>query len=141
MCLLGNFYYSKPENNITQSLFLHFRSDIYICHLLIRHNQICREIHRTNCYWTRYLSLIFFLYTLIICILMFFLMFATMPWYTYFQYAVVILSGHVILLLIVIYSAKMVWSESRMTYKLLSQAILLQIPVFTKLKVLYIFCK
>lgn len=127
-------YQCSIKDNFTKTHLI-ARNDVYICQSLIRHNQICREIFRTNCYWTRYLSLIFFLYTLIICILLFFLMFANMPWYSYFQYAVVILSGHVILLVIVIFSAKIVWSEGRQTYKILSVAILVQFPVYTKLKV------
>lgn len=55
---------------------------------------------------------------MIICLLMYILLIETIPWYTYIIYSIV-LSGHAILMLIFIYSATIVWSESNQTYKLL----------------------
>jgi len=75
--------------------------------LLYNHNDLCLQISHYNKYWKKYLSLTLTIFITLICFLSYLVFFPPMHWLLRTEF-VIALSAHILLVLIVTYSASSV---------------------------------
>ena len=77
---------------------------ILIKGFLREHNELCQQISVYNKFWRKYLTITLMIFVLLICFLTYLVFIAPMKWYLRVQLSVA-LSGHILLVFIVTYSA------------------------------------
>jgi len=106
-----------------------------ITELLIEHNDLCVQINDYNKYWKKYLSSTLSILLSLICFLSYVVFFPPMDWLLRFEFAVA-LSAHIIVVLIVTYSASSITDFNEILYRdLHSISVKLKFSTDVKLKV------
>ncbi len=84
------------------------RSKISIIRRLLReHNNLCEDIDEYNEYWKKYLTLAYVIFVSLVCFLSYVVFISRITWFVRIEFSV-ILSGHVLLLSVITYSASTV---------------------------------
>jgi hypothetical protein len=74
---------------------------------LKEHNELCQQIFIYNKFWRKYLTITLTIFVLLICFLIYLLFIAPMKWYLRFELSIA-LSGHILLVFVVTYSASII---------------------------------
>jgi len=81
---------------------------LMIRRLLEEHNDLCQQISYYNKYWKKYLSITYSIFLSIICVLTYVtLIYSGLKWFLRLEY-IIALSGHLLLIFIITYSASSV---------------------------------
>ncbi len=103
--------------------------------LLRDHNNLCKQIDEYNQYWKKYLTLTYFMFVFLVCFLSYGLFISSVKWFSRIEYSV-ILSGHILLLTIITYSASTVSHFNEIIFRdLYSVCVENRFPISIKLKV------
>jgi ABC-type multidrug transport system fused ATPase/permease subunit len=119
----------RSQNNI-----LVLRKEALIMRFIKNHNEICRKLTNFNNFWQKYLSQTFMIFLTIILFLSYLYFFTNMPPIPKFEFTI-ILSFHVLVIVILLYSSSSVSHVSITTYKLLQSIAVENFTVRSKLKV------
>jgi hypothetical protein len=119
----------RSQNNIPV-----LRKEALMMRLIKNHNEICRKLTNYNNFWQKYLSQTFIIFLTIILFLSYLYFFTNMPPLPKFEFTFV-LSVHVLLIIILLYSSSIVSHFSITTYKLLQSIAVENFSIRSKLKV------
>jgi hypothetical protein len=108
--------------------------EILLIKLLVKHQNIYRKIKIYNNYWKKYLSQSFIIFLTIILFLSYLYFFTSMTFLPKFEFTIV-LTVHVLILIVLTYSASSVSHFSTTTYKLLQSISVEKFSIRSKLKV------
>jgi hypothetical protein len=99
------------------------------------HNELCQQIFNYNKFWRKYLTITLTIFVLLICFLIYLIFIAPMKWYLRFELSIV-LSGHLLLVFIVTYSASTISHfNSVIVRDLYSICFNAKVPILIKFKV------
>jgi hypothetical protein len=102
---------------------------------LKEHNELCQQIFIYNKFWRKYLTITLTIFVLLICFLIYLLFIAPMKWYFRFELSIA-LSGHILLVFVVTYSASIISHfNSVIVRDLYSICFNAKVPIVEKLKV------
>jgi hypothetical protein len=111
------------------------RKSLLIKSILKEHNELCQQIFIYNKFWRKYLTITLTIFVLLICFLIYLLFIAPMKWYLRFELSIS-LSGHILLVFIVTYSASTISHFNNIIVRdLYSICFNAKVPVLEKLKV------
>jgi hypothetical protein len=126
----------RLENFIKYSKHSSMRSKISMIRRLLKdHNNLCKQIDEYNQYWKKYLTLTYLMFVFLVCFLSYGLFISPTKWYVRIEYSVV-LWGHILLLMIITYSASTVSHFNEIIFRdLYSVCVVNRFPISIKLKV------
>jgi len=102
---------------------------------LEEHNDLCLQIDSYNRYWKKYLTITLLIFVTIICFLTYLIFIAPTKWFLCIEYSI-ILSGHIMLIFVVTYSASTVSHSNENLFKVLNAiSIRNKFPINLKLMV------
>ncbi len=102
---------------------------------LKEHNELCQQIFIYNKFWRKYLTITLTIFVLLICFLTYLIFIAPMKWYLRFQLSIA-LSGHILLVFIVTYSASTIYHFNSVIARDLNKICVNgKLPILEKLKV------
>ncbi len=119
----------RSQNNIPV-----LRKEALMKRMIKNHNEICTKLTNYNNFWQKYLSQTFIIFLTIILFLSYLYFFTNMPPIPKFEFTIV-LSVHILLIIILLYSSSLVSHVSITTYKLLQSIAVENFTVISKLKV------
>jgi hypothetical protein len=103
--------------------------------LLMHHNDLCKQIDEYNQYWKKYLTLTYLIFVFVVCFLSYVVFISPIKWFVRIQYSV-LLSAHILLLMIITYSASTVSHFNEIIFRdLYSVCVENRFPISIKLKV------
>ncbi len=103
--------------------------------LMKEHNELCQQIFIYNKFWRKYLTVTLTIFVLLICFLTYLTFIPPMKWYLRFQISIA-LSGHILLVFIVIYCASTISHFNSVIARDLHKIYVNgKLPIFIKLKV------
>ncbi len=103
--------------------------------LLRDHNNLCKQIDEYNQYWKKYLTLTYLIFVFLVCFLSYVVFISPIRWFVRIEGSVV-LSAHIMLVLIITYSASTVSHFNEIIFRdLYSVCVRNRFPISIKLKV------
>ncbi len=106
-----------------------------IRHLLRDHNNLCKQIDEYNQFWKKYLTITYVLFVFLICFITYVVFISPIKWFVRIE-CMAILSGHLLLVFIITYSASTVSHFNEIIFRdLYSVFVGNRFPISIKLKV------
>jgi hypothetical protein len=104
--------------------------------LLREHNDLCQQIYNYNKYWKKFLTIFYSIFMSIVCILTYVVFISPgLKWFLRIEYAIV-LSGHLLVIIIITYSASSVSHFNRILNRNLCSFMVKNcLPIDIKMKV------
>ncbi len=126
----------RLKNFIKYSKRFSMISNISIIRRLLRdHNNLCKQIDEYNEYWKKYLTLTYLIFVFLVCFITYAVFISPIKWFVRIEYSVV-LSAHILLVLIITYSASTVSHFNEIIFRdLYSVYVRNRFPIAIKLKV------
>ena len=125
---LKNFMKYSKHSSLTLKISM-------IRRLLRDHNNLCKQIDEYNQYWKKYLTLTYIIFVSLVCFLTYGAFITPIKWFLRIEYSVV-LSAHILLVLIITYSASTVSHFNQIIFRdLYSVCVINRFPISIKLKV------
>ncbi len=126
----------RLKNFMNYSNGFPMRSKISMIRRLLRdHNELCKQIDEYNQYWKKYLTITYVIFIFVSCFLSFVVFISPLKWYLRIEYLFVF-SAHVLLLLVITYSASTVSGFNERIFRdLYSLYVGNRFPVSIKMKV------
>jgi hypothetical protein len=134
LCLISIEKRFKYLRNYSKRLPMKWKISM-IRRLLRDHNNLCKQIDEYNEYWKKYLTLTYLIFVTAACFLSYVAFISPIKWYLRIEYSI-ILSAHILLLLIITYSAASVSDFNEIILRdLYSVCVRDRFPTSFKLKV------
>jgi hypothetical protein len=126
----------RLKNFIKYSKHSSMKSKISMIRCLLRdHNNLCKQIDEYNQYWKKYLTLTYLIFVFLVCFLLYIVFISPVKWFVRIECSVA-LSGHILLLTIITYSASTVSHFNEIIFReLYSLCVINRFPISIKLKV------
>ncbi len=103
--------------------------------LLKDHNNLCKQIDEYNEYWKKYLTVTYVIFVFLVCFITYVVFISAIKWFARIEYTTV-LSAHILLVLIITYSASTVSHSNEIIFcDLYSVCVGNRFPIAIKLKV------
>ena len=120
----------------TNKKFASLKAKIITTRIILKdHNYICLQIKDYNKFWSKYLTVTYSIFILLVCFISFVVFISPIKWFARMEYSIV-LSAHVLLILIITYSASTVSHFNfKITQNLFSICIQNDYPLNYKIKV------
>jgi hypothetical protein len=112
------------------------RSKISMIRRLLKdHNNLCKQIDEYNQYWKKYLTVTYVIFVFLVCFITYVVFISAIKWYVRIEFTVV-LSAHILLVLIITYSASTVSHFNEIIFRdLCSVCVENRFPIAIKFKV------